>query len=141
MKTSELIRWAEDNGFTKENLEEIKESFELVDNLEKLHKNNGIQLIRKVLDYIETPLNEREDEKKYTIETCNDVLKSNKYLTLRVDKTTNQPILPNKFYFSLFNFDEDYHYQRIFTQSEIDNFPSEIKGAIECGFLRKVEVE
>jgi hypothetical protein len=132
MKTSELIKWAEDNGFTKENLEEIKESFELVDNLEKLHKNNGIQLIRKVLDYIETPLNEREDEKKYRIIIDNNLSGASEYLTLRTNKNT--------YYFSIFNINSE-EYQRIFTQQEIDNFPAEIKGAIECGFLRKVEVE
>ena len=53
-------------------------------------------------------------------------------LTLRVTKNT--------YYFSIFD-NNDELFQRIFTQSEVDNFPAEIKGAIECGFLRKVEVE
>ena len=44
------------------------------------------------------------------------------------------------YYFSMLDTNTEI-YQKIFTQSEIDNFPAEIKGAIACGFLRKVRVE
>jgi len=84
--------------------------------------------------YHNTPINEREDEKKYQLK----VNEFNKRI-IGVDyieqiKTTlkKTPEGNQKFIFD----NKD-----IFTQSEIDNFPKEIKGAIECGFLRKVEVE
>lgn len=83
-----------------------------------------------LIEYSLTPLNEREDEKKYRIRIDNAI--SNIYLSLKVNKNT--------YFLSVFK-DNSKEYQKIFTKQEIDNFPSEIKGAIECGFLRKVEVE
>ena len=102
--------------------------------------DNGVRLttpcIKKIMvaliEYSLTPLNEREDEKKYRIMIDNAISAMNECLTLRVTKNT--------YYFSIFD-NNDELFQRIFTQQEIDNFPAEIKGAIECGFLRKVEVE
>ena len=82
--------------------------------------------------YHNTPISEREDEKKYRIVVGSSGFKDIEYLTLIVNR--------KKYYFSVFNGNEEL-YQRIFTQQEIYNFPAEIKGAIECGFLRKVEVE
>ena len=84
--------------------------------------------------YHNTPLNEREDEKKYRIELaeiCEGVLSregmSTKIYSMSsmIKSTESTKII----------------FKEIFTQQEIDNFPAEIKGAIECGFLRKVEVE
>lgn len=89
-------------------------------------------VLKVLVEYTNTPLNEREDEKKYRIINDNTLFKDGEYLTLILNENT--------YYFSIFNANSE-EYQRIFTQSEIDNFPAEIKGAIECGFLRKVEVE
>ena len=80
--------------------------------------------------YQNTPISEREDEKMYEIQnTC-----SYRYdwgeerLSLYLVKESELYVYRNG-------------KRQYFTQSEIDNFPKEIKGAIECGFLRKVEVE
>ena len=84
--------------------------------------------------YHNTPISEREDEKRYQLK----VNEFNKKI-IGVDyieqiKTTlkHTPEGNQKFIFD--NKDT-------FTQQEIDNFPTEIKGAIECGFLKKIEVE
>lgn len=84
--------------------------------------------------YHNTPISEREDEKKYRIELFEKVNAGleTKYLKYDTSKM--------KFYFSD-NVNENNQFKTTYTQQEIDNFPKEIKGAIECGFLRKVEVE
>ena len=102
--------------------------------------DNGVRLttpcIKKIMvaliEYSLTPLNEREDEKKYRIMIDNAISAMNECLTLRVTKNT--------YYFSIFD-NNDGLFQRIFTQSEVDNFPTEIKGAIECGFLKMFEAK
>ena len=76
--------------------------------------------------YHNTPISEREDEKKYYIHQPI----NNQYLNYDIK---------NKFYF-MFEPTNTHDFKTIFTQQEIDNFPAEIKGAIECGFLRKAEV-
>jgi len=142
MKTSELKKWLDEKGWIYEE-DELSIIIHGVLVISKNHKEiefyyriwseeNGLDLLNKVLEYTNTPLNEREDEKKYCIKSYNDVTPSDRYLSLS--------IFAKIFYFSMFDYDET-NYQRIFTQSEIENFPAEIKGAIECGFLRKVEVE
>ena len=73
--------------------------------------------------YYTTPLNEREEEKAYYIKISDDVLKFVK---------TNE-IYVGFNYIALAT--------STVTQKQIDNFPAEIKEAIECGFLIKVEVE
>lgn len=72
-----------------------------------------------------------EEEKRYRIIVDNTISQLNDCLTLRLSKNT--------YHFSVFE-NNDELYQRIFTQQEIDDFPEKIKGAIKCGFLRKVEV-
>ena len=149
MKTSELKQIVE------ENLYEFKKTEDFIDirffNLETMTLDLqeqsitlgssvklGTQSIKRIMvaliEYSLTPLNEREDEKKYQLK----VNEFNKRI-IGVDyveqiKTTlkHTPEGNQKYIFD--NKDT-------FTQQEIDNFPAEIKGAIECGFLRKVEVE
>ena len=80
-------------------------------------------------EYTATPIEEREIEKRYFIYTTlmnyrNDI---HMYLHKIVGYDGNLWLIDGP--------------DNRFTQSEIDNFPPEIKGAIECGFLKKVEVE
>ena len=91
-------------------------------------------VIKVLGEYTNTPLNEREDEKKYRIELAEiresvltkDGIRATIYtLSSMITSSNETKVILNN----------------IFTQSEIDNFPKEIKRAIECGFLRKVEVE
>ena len=91
-------------------------------------------VIKVLGEYTNTPLNEREDEKKYLIELFE---KANTGLETKYLKYDTSKM---KFYFSD-NVNENNQFKTTFTQAEIDNFPAEIKGAIECGFLRKVEVK
>ena len=137
MKTSELRKWLDENCIK---YHEDEKYFELINfwGVQKDKKwlifSNEIskELAEKIVEYYNTPLKEREDAKKYRIITNYTFWKDSEYLTLILNQ--------NKYYFSIFNTNSE-EYRRIFTQNEIDNFPAEIKGAIECGFLRKVEVE
>lgn len=141
MKTNELRKWLIKSGFGFEEYETsiiinglltiYKESQALTIYDESWQKGIGLELLNKAIEYTKTPVSEREDEKKYRIITNYTFWKDSEYLTLILNQ--------NKHYFSIFDTNSEI-YQRIFTQSEIDNFPKEIKGAIECGFLRKVEV-
>lgn len=144
MKTSELRNWLIKSGFAFEEYEKTivinglltiykeEQALEIYD--ESWQKGIGLELLNKAIEYINTPVSEREEEKKYRIELaeiCEGVLSregmSTKiYSMSSIVKSSNETKI-------MFN--------NIFTQSEIDNFPKEIKGAIECGFLRKVEVE
>ena len=147
MKTSELKRIVEENEFDfKKTKKFIYISFSYLEAMKldlqdhSITLGDGVKLVTDtikncmvaLIEYSLTPLNEREEEKKYRIIVDNTISQLNDCLTLRVTKNT--------YYFSLFNDNEEL-FQRIFTQQEIDNFPAEIKGAILCGFLRKVEVE
>lgn len=147
MKTSELKRIVEENGYTFQKTDQFifisyygleKMKLDLQNHSITVDKNTILvtQSIKKIMvaliEYSLTPLKEREDEKKYRIVIDSTISKDTDYLTLIVNK--------NAYYFSVFSGNEEL-YQRIFTQQEIENFPAEIKGAIECGFLRKVEVE
>ena len=150
MKTSELKRIVEENGYYFKKTDkfiyiidfvhertitlDLKGQSITVDNSTRLTSHTIKNCMVALIEYSLTPLNEREDEKKYQLK----VNEFNKRIigvdyveqiktTLRGTPEGNQKyIFDNK---------------DIFTQSEIDNFPQEIKGAIECGFLRKVEVE
>jgi hypothetical protein len=145
MKTSELKKWLDENEWEYVELND----FIIVDNDMKIYKiidsidipavsfgkdSDFEKLLLKVLEYTNTPLNEREDEKKYYFEfgSCLDRIEKQRYLGVDVDD-------------GVFYFDKEhtnnFNFKFVFTQQEIDNFPAEIKGAIECGFLRKVEVE
>ena len=137
MRTSEFKKWLDENCIK---YHEDEKYFELINfwGVQKDKKwlifSNEIsnELAEKIVEYYNTPLNEREDEKKYRIRINNTLSKEDDYLTLILNQ--------NKYYFSIFSTNSEI-YQRIFAQQEIDNFPKEIKGAIDCGFLRKVEVE
>ena len=137
MKTSELKKWLDEN-FIKYHEDENYFKSANYWSVQKDEKwlvffneiNN--KLAEKIVEYYNTPLKEREDEKKYRIRIDNTLSKEDDYLTLILNQ--------NKYYFSIFSTNSEI-YQRIFAQQEIDNFPAEIKGAIECGFLVKVEVE
>lgn len=76
-------------------------------------------VMKALIEYSETPIEEREEEKKYYIHLADCVLNYDGYIGFNpIARAVQQ-----------------------YTKSEIDNFPPEIKGAIECGFLKKVEVE
>ena len=143
MKTSELKEWLDTHGYEDLYVEGngYIEYFSNLYNNFRVYTTNGELRFSSNLDertkavlceYALTPLNEREDEKKYRIIVDNTFFQEIEYLTLISNR--------KKYYFSAFKNNEEL-YQRIFTQQEIDNLPSELKGAIECGFLRKVEVE
>ena len=142
MKTSELKRIVEENGydFEKTNkfiyisgilLEVVKldlqdQSITLRSGF-KLDTQSTKKIMVALIEYSLTLLNEREDEKKYYIHQP----VSNKFLNF---------VTLNKMYIISDSKNVE-GFQIQFTQQEIDNFPAELKGAIECGFLRKVEVE
>jgi hypothetical protein len=145
MKTSELKRIVEENGyeFQKTNqsifirLNDFKiMGLDLHDHTVVLYEGVSLrtnQIKRNMvalIQYSNTPISEREDEKKYCLEIA---------IHTGVAKFVNKNKETGGF--SILTIQEDERYKTLFTQSEIDNFPSEIKGAIECGFLRKVEVE
>lgn len=149
MKTSELKRIVEENGYEFQEtnqfifirLNDFKiMGLDLHDHTVvlyegvSLHTNQIKRIMVALIEYSLTPLNEREDEKKYYIELGNklDRETTDKYLIIDVS---------DGIFFFYNNIEESLNFQSLFTQSEIDNFPAEIKGAIECGFLRKVEVE
>ena len=144
MKTSELRKWLIKNDFMFDEYETsivinglltiYKETQKLKIYDESWQEGIGLELLNKAIEYTNTPLNEREEEKKYRIELaeiCEGVLSregmSTKIYSMSsiIKSTESTKII----------------FKEIFTQQEIDNFPAEIKGAIECGFLRKVEVE
>lgn len=58
---------------------------------------------------------------------------SNQPKYLKFDKRSQ------RFYFNR-NKVSNNQFQLEFTQTEVDNFPIEIKGAIQCGLIKKVEV-
>jgi C4-type Zn-finger protein len=142
MKTSELKKWLEEKKWEYKETEGVIVIIDVV----KVYKYKmgftieehchfvsslSLGLLEKVIEYAKTPISEREDEKKYRIQACEDVAKAYRYLTLT---------LPDKNFFFSSAIYREKEYQTRFTQQEIDNFSLEIKGAIECGFLRKVEV-
>ena len=93
-----------------------------------------LNVLKSLGDYVNTPIEEREEEKKYYFEVYDGI--DNKILNkfLKLDESDGL------FYFHA----EHEHIGSLkgeFTQKEIDNFPPEIKGAIECGFFKKVDVE
>lgn len=147
MKTSELRKIVEENEYKLEKTEHFiyisyfgleKMRLDLQNHSISLEKNTklGTYCIKKIMaaliEYSLTPLSEREDEKRYRILIDDTISQFNDCLTLKVNKNT--------YYFSVSNTNSEEH-QRIFTEQEIQSFPAEIKGAIECGFLKKVEVE
>ena len=134
MKTSELKKWLIKNDFI---FDEYETSI-IINGLLKIYKETqtlkiyeeswqeglGLELLNKAIEYTNTPLNEREDEKKYLVKTSIPTMSD---FVIYLNSEENEFIL--------------FPISQKFTQQEIDNFPAEIKGAIECGFLRKAEVE
>jgi hypothetical protein len=139
MKTSELNKWLIKSGFAFEEYEKSivinglleiykeKQALEIFDMSWK--EGIGLELLNKAIEYTNTPISEREDEKKY----CVEIILKGRVKFVNKDKQTGE--------FFISTIEQDSQFQTIFTQQEIENFPKEIKGAIECGFLRKVEVE
>ena len=139
MKTNELRKWLDEENWsyqedlncikigTLKNISVMKNSYGIEIKSTNIMTEMSLGLFKKFIEYYETPLNEREEEKKYYIHQPI----NNQYLNYDIK---------NKFYF-MFEPTNTHDFKTIFTQQEIDNFPAEIKGAIECGFLRKVEVE
>ena len=84
-------------------------------------------------EYTATPIEEREDEKLYHIALTSIALTSIDSYKLFRAPFARMIIQHEK--------NDKRNTYITFTQSEIDNFPPEIKGAIEYGFLKKVEVE
>ena len=134
MKTSELKKWLEDNKWKYDETAHYIEVLDLIKVFtesqvvkfnEYFYSNEkSLELIKVVIEYTNTPISEREDEKKYIIKTSIGTISHfNVYLNTEQNKFILLPI------------------EEKFTQQEIDNLPAEIKGAIECGFLRKVEVD
>ena len=147
MKTSELRKIAGENVYEFQKTEDFIYIHYLGHKIMTLDLQNqaitlgnnvllGTPRIKKVMvaliEYSLTPLNEREDEKKYRVLMDTNFTQSFSYLTLILKNNT--------YYFSVFKNNEE-EYQRIFTQSEVDNFPQKIKGAIECGFLKMFEAK
>ena len=142
MKTSELKKIVEENLYKFQKTEDfiyisyfgrermtldLRDQSITLDMFFRLGTPKTKKIMVALIEYSLTPLNEREDEKKYYIHQPI----NNQYLNYDIK---------NKFYF-MFEPTNTHDFKTIFTQSEIDDFPKEIKGAIECGFLRKVEVE
>lgn len=149
MKTSEIKNIIKDNGYTF-----IKNEFGIeVRNVHKelvlsMHTNDTIyvgegfcfqsknikDVMKALIAYSERPLEEREEEKKYYFKFYDGI-----------DNTISDRFLKLDEYDKVFYFSNSYrsksYMKGMFTENEIENFPSEIKGAIECGFLKKVEVE
>ena len=137
MKTSELRKWLKENNmFFRENeltigiLDSVTVDKKYPNKIRvstNMFGTNGINMLKKMIEYAETPIEKREDEKKYYIKLYDgmDENEDDRYLTVDVHDGV----------FFL------YKYKRIFTENEINSFPKEIKGAIECGFLKKVEVD
>ena len=138
MKTSELKKIVEDNGYTFIKNEfgiEVrsvrKELMLSMNTNDTIYVGEGFcfetkkikDVMKALIEYSETPIEERKDEKKYYFKCF---LRAR--FTLKLLKTDEN-----------FFLNETVH--SYFTQSEIDNFPPEIKDAIGCGFLKKVEVE
>ena len=135
MKTNDFIEEARDLGlFVEENKNQnmiwIKTPYE--DNHVGEVKTNKIGcrifdeskrfpgISKLIYEYGMTPLEEREEEKKYQINIVNDLVKKSSalsYLNLKVEK--------ERYMFS--SSDETPEYKTQFTQKEINNFPDEVR--------------
>jgi len=85
-------------------------------------------------EYVNTPINDREEEKKYCFKFYDGIDNTISDRFLKLDESDK-----------VFYFSDSYrnvgYIKGLFTEKEIENFPSEIKGAIECGFLLKEKVD
>ena len=84
-----------------------------------------------IYEYGMTPLEEREEEKKYHIKMLNDVVSFN-----LVGKYLNQSMKSKRYMFS--SKDSKRFYNTEFTQKEIDNFPDDVKEVLPL--CKQIEV-
>jgi hypothetical protein len=139
MKTSELIKVVEENGFyfTK-GMENIyvdtilgwfisidKENCISINEKRVLRTSKARNVMKAIIEYAETPTSEREEEKKYYVES---MIKGSGGSTLRLLKTCD----------GYFLHEMTYSY---FVENDFLYLPKQFQVAIECGFLKKVEVE
>ena len=151
MKTSELRKWLEVNKWKYDETAHYIEVLDLIKVFtesqvvkfnEYFYSNEkSLELIKVVIEYTNTPISEREDEKKYYFEFGDKIDKKDKKRYLNLNTSSN-----GFFFHHDWEDVEDLEeggisFKGEFTQQEIDNLPAEIKGAIDCGFLRKVEVD
>ena len=141
MKTSEFKKHIQDLKLEfKETddfilIEPIIKIFKKFDGFITLHDVYNLptlyKLIKLATEYSETPISEREEEKKYYI-----VLSEHFELGWQ---TLNYEVEKNCY---IFHSKPDLKLHKTeFTDKEILEMPFNIKRAIECGFLKKVEVE
>ena len=135
MKTSELKKWLDQNGhdYSDENdyievhdllrIAKFKSEIYMIDS--SIDNDYFEKLLIKSLEYNATPISEREEEKKYYVES---MIKGSGGSTLRLLKTCD----------GYFLHEMTYSY---FVENDFFYLPKQFQVAIECGFLKKVEVE
>ena len=97
------------------------------------HGDFTSDFLAKVVGFISTPASEREGERYYRLILWEGANVQDHTVYLKYDRRNR------KYYFSK-NIAENYQFQINFTSSEIGMFPPEIRGAVVCQLLRKVEV-
>ena len=144
MKTQELISWLRDNDaqfVIKQNAIEVfdilvvytdKQRFDMIDRM--FYLDSHYDLIEKVIEYSRTPIDQRKEPTRYRLEWCDELDDevTERYLRLCT--------LDGQFFFSD-RYDNTHVFRGAFTDSEIEKFPDHIKGAVTCGFLKKIVVE
>ena len=124
MKTSEFRKWLKDNDewFIEDDRKFIGVNWAMHKFSDKcsFSHNSPKEFLLTLIEYKFTPLEEREEDKKYYLEFSNQFL--------------YESILENAYQFSS-------SMKQAFKQSQIDNLPLDFTEAIECGFLKKVEVK
>ena len=143
MKTSELRQAIRNLGFDFKETDEyilIGGIFRVFKKIKRINfLEDGVygyqrmQLLKLAIEYTETPIEEREEEKKYYFQLYEGFERPICKRFLKLDVSSG-----------LFYFCDGHENRGRFkgelTQKEIDDFPPEIKGAIECGFFKKVEI-
>ena len=143
MKTSELKKWLDQNGYDYSDENDCIEVHDLlriakfkseIYMIESSIDNDYFEkLLIKSLEYNATPISEREEEKKYYIRTNKHFYQNSEMNYMKCLEDNNE------YYFS--DNQEFQGCQAIYTEKQISKMPIEIQDAIECGFLKKVEVE
>ena len=145
MKTSELKKWLDQNGhdYSDENdyievhdllrIAKFKSEIYMIDS--SIDNDYFEKLLIKSLEYNATPISEREEEKKYYLCSIINYSKNfdNHYIKFDCSK--------KEYYFFENYYGYGYATESKFTDKQISEMPIEIQKAIECGFLKKVEVE
>lgn len=143
MKTSELRKWLQENNmFFRENeltigiLDSVTVDKKYPNKIRvstNMFGTNGINMLKKMIEYAETPIEKREDEKKYYVRLNDYFYKGSDLNYMKCDEQDKE-----------FCFSDNQEFHTVitkYTEKQINEFPSEVKGAIECGFLKKVEVD